>query len=264
MGKKKFVGPALLLIASFSEFSALKMLASKENLSEFEPDTSGAKLIGNYEAELAGLTVCWRFFQYRRLPPSLPWASIPIEIIDPSFGSLFAFLISPSLKDDSLIKYNLMNRWYHVSMTLLPQVWNHVCIAYQRSSARIALVSNGKVISDKIDEGMEKSNSKFPFSLDVHFMNYTFGRATDLQIWDHWKSPAELLKWVDCQDDGEEGNLIAWTSTQWDMKGLVEMQVTRINLVIVDSSHTCPGHKRVGVSTSGPRSPDPNKLSKLA
>ena len=227
MGIKKFAVNVFLFVTTFSEVSSLKMLASKENLTEFEPDTSGAKLKGKHEAELAGMTICWRFFQYRRLPPSLPLASVPLEIIDPSFGSLFMFLISPSLKDDSLIKYNLMNRWYHVSMTLLPQVWNHVCIAYQRSSARITLVSNGKVMSDKIDEGMEKSNSKFPFSLDVHFMNYTFGRATDLQIWDHWKTPGDLLTWVDCQDDGEEGNLVAWTSTQWDMKGLVEIQVPK-------------------------------------
>ena len=220
MGIQKFVVIVLLLVTSFSKVSSLKMLASKENLSEFEPDTSGAKLKGKLEAELSGLTVCWRFFQHRRLPPS-----VPLQIDDPSFGNLFLFLIPPSLKDDSLIKYNLINRWYHVSMTLLPQVWNHVCIAYQRSSARITLVSNGKVISDKIDEGMEKSNSKFSYSLDVHFMNDTFGRATDLQMWDHWRSPEELLKWVDCQDDGEEGNLVAWTSTQWDMVGLVEKEV---------------------------------------
>ena len=223
----KFVVVLLMLVTNFAEVSALKMLASKENFSEFDSDTSEAKLKGTYEAELSEMTVCWRFFQYRRLPPSSSFSSVPLHITDPNHGHIFSFLISPSLKDDSLIKYVLMDHWYFVSMTLLPQVWNHVCAAFQASSARITLVSNGKVISDKIDEEIEKSNSKLSLSLDVHLLYSTFGRATDLQVWDHWKSPRELLRWVDCQDDGEEGNLVAWTSTQWDLAGLVEKQACK-------------------------------------
>ena len=56
----------LLSVTTFSEVSTLKMLSSKENFSEFDPDTSEATLKGNYEAELSEMTVCWRFFQYRR------------------------------------------------------------------------------------------------------------------------------------------------------------------------------------------------------
>ena len=215
---------ALLIVTPFSEIATLKMLASKETFSEFEANTSEAKLRGSFEVELSEISICWRFFQYRRLPPSVSFASVPIYITDPNVGVPFFFQISPSLKDDSLIKYNLMNRWHFVSMTLLPQVWNHVCMATHASSARITLVSNGKVISDKIDESM-RSQSKLAFSLNVHLMNSTFGRATDLQIWDHWKSSKDLLQWVDCQDDGEEGNLVAWSSTQWDLVGLEEKEV---------------------------------------
>ena len=230
---KKCLVVVLLLVTAFSEVSALKMLASKENFSEFDSDTSEAKLKGKYKAEISEMTVCWRFFQYRRLPPSSSFSSIPLHITDPNHGHIFSFLISPSLKDDSLIKYALMDRLYYVSMTLLPQVWNHVCAAFQASTARITLVSNGKVISDKIDEEIEKSNSKLSLSLDVHLLYSTFGRATDLQVWDHWKSPRELLRWVDCQDGGEEGNLVAWTSTQWDLVGLVEKQVCEREFLIL-------------------------------
>ena len=221
------LGVVMLFFTTFSEVSTFKVLSSTENLSEFDPNTSEAKLKGSYEAELSEMTVCWRFFQYRRLPPSSSFLSAPLHITDPNHGHLFSFLISPSLKDDSLIKYALMDRLYYVSMTLLPQVWNHVCAAVQASTARITLVSNGKVISDKIDEDMEKTNSTLSFSLNVHLMYSTFGRATDLQIWDHWKSPEELLRWVDCQGDGREGNLVAWTSSQWDLVGLVEKQVCK-------------------------------------
>ena len=221
----KFLPVLLLIVTTFSEVSALKMLASKENFSEFVADTPEAKLKGKKEGELSEMTVCWRFFQYRRLPPSSTFLSVPLSITDPNHGNLFSFVISPSLKDDSLIKFALIDRWYYVSMTLLPQVWNHVCGAFQASTARITLVSNGKVIRDKIDEEVEKSNSTLSFSLDVHLMYSTFGRATDLQVWDHWKSPEKLLLWVDCQDNIEEGNLVAWTSTQWDMVGLLEKQV---------------------------------------
>ena len=230
---KKLVVIVLLFVIRFSEVSTLRMLASKENFSEFDPDTSEAKLKGKYEAELSEMTVCWRFFQYRRLPPSSSFSSVPLYIKDPNIGNIFSFLISPSWKDDSLIKYALMNRLYFVSMTLLPQVWNHVCAAFQASTARITLASNGKVISDKIDEEIEKSNSTLSFTLDVHLMGSTFGRATDLQIWDHWKSPEELLLWVDCQGVGEEGNLVAWTSTQWDLVGLVEKEVNKTQIIFI-------------------------------
>ena len=65
---------ALLIVTSFSEIATLKMLASKDTFSEFEANTSEAKLRGSFEVELSEISICWRFFQYRRLPPSVSFA----------------------------------------------------------------------------------------------------------------------------------------------------------------------------------------------
>ena len=105
---KNFLLIVLLSVTTFSEVSTLKMLSSKENVTEFDPDTSEATLKGNYEAELSEMTVCWRFFQYRRLPPSSSFSSVPLYIKDPNIGNIFSFLISPSWKDNSLIKYDVL------------------------------------------------------------------------------------------------------------------------------------------------------------
>ena len=130
-----------------------------------------------------------------------------------------------------MILWSNMHWW---TVCILSQwLYFHVCFAFQASSARITLVSNGKVISDKKDEKIETNNTKVSLSLDVYLLYSTFGEATDLQVWDHWKSPEELLRWVDCQDEGEEGNLVAWTSTQWDLVGLVEKQVGETEFLIL-------------------------------
>ena len=51
-----------------------------------------------------------------------------------------------------------------------------------------------------------------------------FGKMTDFQVWDKFLGPDVLVSWVDCKTS-IEGNLIAWSTTQWNLTGLLEEEV---------------------------------------
>ena len=72
------------------------------------------------------------------------------------------------------------------------QTWNHLCIAFESSSKRITVVSNGEIVSNDIDEDLFGLDGLIPLK-GISIMGgfrpdqgkYTdplFGKMTDLQV----------------------------------------------------------------------------------
>ena len=53
-----------------------------------------------------------------------------------------------------------------------------------------------------------------------------FGKMTDIQIWDEVKLAKFMLDWVNCETD-EEGSLLPWSTTWWELEDLFEVEVRK-------------------------------------
>ena len=74
----------------------------------------------------------------------------------------------------------------HLNFFCFLQTWNHLCIAFQNSSKRITVVSNGKIVSNDIDEDLLGVDALVPLkriSIMGGFKSDSlFGKMTDVQV----------------------------------------------------------------------------------
>ena len=80
----------------------------------------------------------------------------------------------------------------HLKIFCFLQTWNHLCLAFQNPSKRITVVSNGKIVSNDIDEHLLGVDTLVPLK-GISIMGgfqprqgkYTdslFGKMTDMQV----------------------------------------------------------------------------------
>ncbi|XP_023337751.1 uncharacterized protein LOC111708564 [Eurytemora carolleeae] len=112
--------------------------------------------------------------------------------------------------------------------------WSSICLSFANSTGILNLVKDGEIMKlENQDPLMLKTNSLTRLAILKSFRigqyaedrNGFSGSIADLNIWDREISLEHMIRWTKCQST-EEGTLLSWSNSQWELKGYEETNST--------------------------------------
>ena len=219
----------------------MRILSTGTAVAEHDPDYSGARLFHSSLAGQDSITICARFnvFQFTHYDYTNPSQDLII------FGKQRLLKIAIMTEMKPYYKPRAGEDWRNGDVSLYefgtltkvdwrPNVWNSACIVLSSSKKINQVWFNGiNIKTDKRVKIFEESVTKNDTTISImgyhegkKYTRSLFGAMTDINIWSRSLSQSEVEQWSRCEV-GTGGNLLDWTTAQWESVGLHEEEVDK-------------------------------------
>ena len=122
---------------------------------------------------------------------------------------------------------------FYIQADWIPQHWHHVCFSFKSSTSQVVLVSNGRILMEKVLESPQPGEStKVPPECltNLNIMRGSgsaddsmFGKMTDVNIWGRALTKRDMIQWTKCELE-DQGDIISWIKAKWVTSGLSNEQ----------------------------------------
>ena len=234
----------LLLLPLPGPALTVRVLSSVRQVVEHKPHDSGATLLHSSLAGQNTLTICARFVSYlfTHQGMDIPKQGLMTLGGGDFFNSVAMTEQNPYYKERAgEIWRNGEVAFYEfgdlIKVNWKPGVWNSACFDINLNSQTYQVWFDGKIISKQMlsdDAHVSTFKSSLSHDKPISIMGYPakdgkhsqsmFGAMTDVNIWNRSLSQSEVEQWSRCELE-TGGNLLDWTTAQWEAVGLQEEKV---------------------------------------
>ena len=232
-----------ILILFLPLSTSIRVLSSGRIQATHKPHYSGATLLHSSMAGQDTVTICARFNTYQFVHKG--YGPYPDQgLVDLAEGSFF-FYSGAMTEENPYYKARAGRHWQNGDVLLFqygsplqrvdwrPGVWSTACLSQSISRELNNIWFDGNIIKkdDRIvdfKEALGKNNNIviMAFKLKGHYSHSMFGAMTDINIWNRSLSQSEVEQWAQCEL-GSGGNLLDWTTAQWEAVGLQEVEMDK-------------------------------------